>query len=259
MSEVRKAAELIAAAVAADRPIVAFTGAGVSQESGIPTFRGSEGIWRKYDPEQVATFEGFLDDPELCWRFHEELRSMCVRSRPNAAHLALAWIERTVVGRASVPVVTQNIDGLHQSAGSTQVLELHGSCHRMRCIECTFVCDEMPERFEALPPTCDVCGSLLRPDVVWFGEQLPAGAMKEAQRLSETAGVMLVIGTSATVQPAASLPILALRAGAALIEVNSQPTPLTPMVDVSLQGAAGTTLPELADAVGALHNGAAGG
>jgi len=258
MTEIEQAAELIADAAANGQPIVAFTGAGVSQESGVPTFHGSNGIWQKYDPGQVATFDGFLDDPALCWRFHEELRALCLRSRPNPAHLALAWIERALSTHAPTPVVTQNIDGLHRAAGSTRVLELHGSCHRMRCIECEFSSDEMPTQFGVLPPSCGECGALLRPDVVWFGEQLPSDAMAEAHRLAESAGVMLVIGTSATVQPAASLPVVALRQGAALIEVNPEQTPLTPMVDLSLQGPAGTTLPQLAEAVGTLLNSAPG-
>ncbi|MFW5866579.1 MAG: SIR2 family NAD-dependent protein deacylase [Armatimonadota bacterium] len=258
MTEVEQAAEMIEAAALSGGPIVAFTGAGVSQESGIPTFRGSDGIWQQYDPERVATFEGFMDDPALCWRFHEELRGMCLRSRPNPAHLALTWIETAVGARAPVPVITQNIDGLHQAAGSTSVLELHGSCHRMRCTECDFAADEMPEQFDELPPACE-CGALLRPDVVWFGELLPSDAMNEAQRLAESAAVMLVIGTSATIHPAASLPVVAMRSGAALIELNCRPTPLTPMVNISLQGAAGETLPELAEAVGERLNGAPGG
>ena len=174
-------------------------------------------------------------------------------ARPNPAHVALSWIERAADGRAPVPVVTQNIDGLHQSAGSHEVLELHGSCHRMKCTECDFITDEMPGEFETLPPRCD-CGAFLRPDVVWFGEQLPPDAMDEARRLCESADVMLVIGTSATVQPAASLPIVALRSGAAVVELNYEPTALTAAVEISLQGPAGEILPEVAEAVGSLLN-----
>lgn len=258
MSEMERAADLIASCAERGRSIVAFTGAGISQESGIPTFRGANGIWQQYDPQRVATYEGFVADPALCWRFHEELREMCRRSTPNPGHLALAWIETAVAERAPVPVITQNIDGLHQAAGSSDVVELHGSCHRMRCTECDFTSDEMPERFDALPPVCE-CGALLRPEVVWFGEQLPRDAMHRAEHLCASAGVMLVIGTSATVQPAASLPVLALREGAAVVEVNPQPTPLSAMADVSLRGTAGEVMPEVADAVGMRMNGRSAG
>ena len=254
MSETARAAELIAAAAVDGEPIVAFTGAGISQESGIPTFRGADGIWREHDPEQVATVEGFRANPAYCWSFHEALRAVCREAVPNAAHLALAWIGRATSERAETPVITQNIDGLHQAAGSDHVVELHGSCHRMRCTQCEFVDGDMPAHLDELPPVCD-CGALLRPDVVWFGEQLPRGVMSEAQRWCESAGVMLVIGTSATVQPAASLPVAALRAGAAVIEINCEPTALSPMVEVSLRGPAGQIMPELAEAVGALLNG----
>jgi NAD-dependent deacetylase len=254
MSGLHDAAELVADAIEREQPIVAFTGAGISQESGIPTFRGADGIWQRHDPQQVATYEGFEADPARAWRFHEALRKICRDARPNPAHLALAWIERAADGRALVPVVTQNIDGLHQAAGSEHVLELHGSCHRMKCIECDFSTEDMPDEFDTLPPTCE-CGALLRPDVVWFGEQLPRDAMEQARGLAEAADVMLVVGTSATVQPAASLPVLALRAGAAVVEINYEPTALTAAVEVALHARAGDTLPELAEAVGALLNG----
>lgn len=254
MSQIDRAAELIAATAQAGRPVVAFTGAGISQESGIPTFRGTDGIWQHYDPERVATLQGFLDAPVYSWRFHEELRRLCRRATPNSAHLALSWIETAVRRDVPAPVITQNIDGLHQAAGSTEVIELHGSCHRMRCTECDFSTDEMPPEFEELPPRCE-CGGLLRPDVVWFGEQLPGHAVAEAQRWAKSAGVLLVIGTSVTVQPAASLPVIALGSGATVIEVNAEPTPLSEIVDIALRGAAGDIMPDLAEAVGANLNG----
>lgn len=253
MSEIERAAEIIARSARDGRPVVSFTGAGVSQESEIPTFRGGDGIWQQFDPQQVATREGFLANPARGWRFHEELRRMCRRAAPNAAHLGLAWIETALREHAPAPVITQNIDGLHQAAGSNEVLELHGSCHRMRCTECDFATDEMPDAFECLPPLCE-CGALLRPNVVWFGEQLPRDTMTEADRWAQVAGVMLVIGTSATVQPAASLPIIALRSGADVIEINVEPTPLSAVVDIDLRGPAGVTMPQLAEAVGTLLN-----
>ncbi|MEA3403430.1 MAG: NAD-dependent deacylase [Armatimonadota bacterium] len=247
MSDVGRAASAIERAAAQDLPIVSLTGAGISRESGIPTFRGQDGIWQEHDPEEVATLEGFLRDPERAWRFHEQLRELCLSSDPNPAHTALAWIQKSLDG-ASAPIITQNIDGLHQAAGSRHVIELHGSAHRARCTRCDFTTDDLPRHLEQLPPTCD-CGAVLRPDVVWFGEQLPREAMERAQRLSRQAGVMLVIGTSATVQPAASLPVVALRAGASLVEINPEPTALTGVVDIQLRGPAGEVMPELAGAL----------
>ncbi|MGC9318538.1 MAG: SIR2 family NAD-dependent protein deacylase [Armatimonadota bacterium] len=247
MTDLERAASAIARAVERDLPAVALTGAGISRESGIPTFRGSGGIWQEHDPEEVATLEGFLRDPERAWCFHEQLRDLCLSSAPNPAHMALAWMQESLDG-GSVPIITQNIDGLHQAAGSRAVIELHGSAHRARCTRCDFTTDDLPRHLEELPPVCD-CGAVLRPDVVWFGEQLPREAMERAQRLSRQAGVMLVIGTSATVQPAASLPVLAQREGATLVEVNPEPTALTGVVDLELRGPAGEIMPELADAL----------
>lgn len=245
MTELERAVELLAEQAARQRPIVGFTGAGISAESGVPTFRGDGGIWARYDPERVATLEGFWEDPVHCWQFHEELRALCRASRPNPAHLALVWIATALGEAVATPVITQNIDGLHQAAGSREVIELHGSIHRVRCTECEFVSDDLPERFEQLPPYCH-CGALLRPDVVWFGEQLSYHVLDQAQRCVQRAGAMLVIGTSAIVQPAAQLPIIALQSGTHLIEVNPEPTPLTPLVAVTLRGRAGEILPSLA-------------
>ncbi len=245
MTELERAVDLLAEQAAQQRPIVAFTGAGISAESGVPTFRGHGGIWARYDPDRVATPEGFWEDPVHCWQFHEELRALCRASRPNPAHLALAWIATLLGGAAATPVITQNIDGLHQAAGSREVIELHGNIHRVRCTECEFVSDDLPERFAELPPYCH-CGALLRPDVVWFGEQLSYHILDRAQRCVQTAGAMLVIGTSAIVQPAARLPIIALQSGTKLIEINAEPTPLTPLAAVTLQGRAGEIMPALA-------------
>ncbi len=250
MTEIERAADMIADAVCEALPVMAFTGAGISRESGVPTFRGDHGIWQQNDPEEVATLRGFENDPAKSWRFHEKLRHVCREAAPNPAHLALAWVETAVGDEASVPIVTQNIDGLHQAAGSTNVVELHGSCHRMVCTECDFHTDDLPEQFESLPPICE-CGALLRPDVVWFGEQLPSDMMAQAQRWARKAGVVLSIGTSATVQPAASLPVMAMRSGGDVVEINPETTPLSPVADIALHGAAGDVLPQLAEALSA--------
>ena len=254
MKGIEDAAQLIAERALKGLQIVSFTGAGISRESGIPTFRGDDGIWQQHDPEDVATLRGFLDDPERAWRFHEQLREICLASEPNPAHLALAWLHNIVNEIASASLITQNIDGLHQAAGSTDVSEIHGSAHRARCVKCEFATDDLPPEFAELPPRCD-CGELLRPGVVWFGEQLPADIFHDAQARAEAASVMLVIGTSATVQPAASLPVIAMQAGADLIEINPLPTAFTPVATVRLSGPAGVILPQLAEATGDLLNG----
>ncbi len=249
MTEVERAAAIMAEQAARGMPIVALTGAGISAESGVPTFRGAGGIWTQHDPERVATIRGFREDPARAWAFHQQLRRMCRAATPNPGHLALAWIEVALGDSVPTPVITQNIDGLHQAAGSRDVLELHGSALRVRCTACDYRSDDLPDEFEELPPHCH-CGALLRPDVVWFGEMLPEATIRRAHRWAEAAGVMLVIGTSATVQPAASLPVVALRAGAEVIEVNPEPTALTVMADVALPGPAGTMLPALVSALG---------
>lgn len=249
MTEIERAAAILADSTRTGRMIVAFTGAGMSEESGIPTFRGAAGLWTEYEPTRVASAEAFTLDPVYVWRFHEELRRICREASPNAGHIALAWIETALTELAPMPVITQNIDGLHQAGGSSTVIELHGSIHRVRCTRCAYVSEDLPLEFEEVPPVC-ACGALLRPDVVWFGEQLPPAALLNAQQLAEDSAAMLIVGTSATVQPAAALPMIALRRGAPLIEINPDDTPLSPLVEVRLRGRAGQVLPDLAQALG---------
>jgi len=248
MTEVERAAAVLAESARAGRPIVAFTGAGISQESGVPTFRGAAGLWTEHQPARVASREGFVADPAYVWRFHEELRRVCREAAPNPAHIALAWIETALADSVPTPVITQNIDGLHQEGGSRDVIELHGNAQRVRCTRCAYTSDDLPTAFEELPPLC-ACGALLRPDVVWLGEELPREAMRRAQQWAEQGGVMLIVGTSATVQPAATLPMLALQHGAALVEINPEATPISALAQVSLRGRAGRLLPELAEAL----------
>ena len=201
-----------------------FTGAGVSAESGIPTFRDAlEGLWARFEPERLATEAGFRADPALVWRWYAERRERVARAEPNAAHRAIAASAHA--GRA-VTVVTQNVDGLHQRAGSRDVVELHGSIVRAKCLE---GCGPAPtgwERDARVPPPCPACGAPLRPDVVWFGEMLPAGAFELAQRLAGEADAMLVVGTSGLVQPAASLPWAAVRHRRPVVVVDPNPTDL---------------------------------
>lgn len=239
----REVAEAIAAA---DRVVVA-TGAGMSRESGIPTFRDAqEGLWARYDPSELATRQGFQRDPARVWGWYNYRRRLIGRCEPHAGHRALATLEALVPDLA---VVTQNIDGMHQRAGSTDVVELHGNIHRFKCFERDHpVTAEVPlvERDGAVePPACERCGSPLRPDVVWFGETLPPGSFERAERLASACDVMLVVGTSGLVYPAAGLPVAARAAGATVIEVNVERSELTSAVDKFLRGPAGVVLPRL--------------
>lgn len=220
-----------------------LTGAGVSQESGIPVFRGTGGLWRRHRAEQLATPEAFARDPKLVWEWYDWRRSVVAGKKPNPGHLALAELERRA---ADFTLITQNVDGLHDQAGSEHVLKLHGDLWAVRCLECGV--EKMDQRvpLPELPPQCE-CGGLLRPGVVWFGEALPGEILQGAIAAARAAQVFLVVGTSAVVQPAASLPLLARESGACVIEVNAEETPLTPIADASLRGAAGQVLPLLVE------------
>lgn len=218
-----------------------LTGAGVSAESGVPTFRGAGGLWRQFRAEDLATPEAFARDPRLVWEWYDWRRQKIAPCRPNPAHQALAALEART---ADFLLITQNIDDLHRQAGSRRMVELHGNIWRARCVREGAV-SELPEvPLREIPPRCP-CGALWRPDVVWFGEALPPGALEQAMRAAESCEVFLVVGTSALVQPAASLPVMAKGGGAAVIEINPEPTPISHMVDASLQGKAGEILPLL--------------
>ena len=221
-----------------------LTGAGVSAESGIPTFRsGPAAIWKNYSLEDLATPEGFRRNPTLVWEWYVWRRQLVRQAQPNPAHEALAELERLV---EAFLLATQNVDGLHQRAGSRNVVELHGNILRNDCTRCDWT---GPVDEELLPPHCPRCGSLVRPGVVWFGEPLPAEPLRRAQGAALECDVCLVVGTSAVVEPAASLPRMAKMRGALLIEVNPEPTPLTPRADVVLAEPASTALPRLLAAV----------
>ncbi len=247
--EISRAAKLVV-----QGRVVALTGAGVSAESGIPTFRGPGGLWERFRPEDLATPEAFARDPRRVWAWYKWRLGIVLSARPNPAHLALAELERMGLLEA---VITQNVDGLHQEAGSKRVVELHGSLRRARCTRCG-----LRISLEAVPsedlPKCPSCGGLLRPDVVWFGEPLPSDAWEEAVRLAATCRCMLVVGTSGTVYPAASLPFLAKERGAAVVEVNVNQTPITEIAVVSLRGRASEVLPLLVSEVKRLLGGVNG-
>lgn len=241
---VSTAAEVIASA----KSLVALTGAGVSAESGIPTFRGRDGLWRRYKPEELATPEAFERDPRLVWEWYKWRMEIVFKARPNPAHEALAELERLGVLKC---IITQNVDGLHQRAGSKCVIELHGSLWRVRCTTCGYK-SRVEEPPREILPRCPVCGGLLRPDVVWFGELLPKAAIEHAFRLAMECDVMLVVGTSGVVLPAGLLPVAAKQHGARIVEVNADESAITNIADVFVEAPAGIALPRIVEKVKAI-------
>jgi len=224
------------------RRVVAFSGAGVSAESGVPTFREAGGLWEQHRIEDVATPEALRRNPRKVWEFYEMRRQNMQSVEPNPGHVAIAEMEELF---DDVTVVTQNIDGLHQRAGSKRVLEVHGSLWKARCLAgCGCAVDPFPFPARELPPPC-ACGSVLRPEVVLFGEVLPADVFREAEERASRADVVLVVGTSSVVWPAAGIPLVAQEAGATVIEINPERTELTDRFDLSLRGASGSILPQL--------------
>jgi len=221
--------------------VVALTGAGISAESGVPTFRGPEGLWKKYRPEELANPSAFKQDPLLVWEWYDWRRGLIANTEPNPAHFALARQERS---NSSFTLITQNVDGLHERGGSKNILKLHGDIWQLRCTVCGTVTINRQVPLPELPPTCR-CGALLRPDIVWFGESLPSNTWQKAWSASEAADIFLIIGTSALVQPAASLPLIAKEQGAYLVEINMEKTAISQHADASLFGPAGELLPQL--------------
>ncbi len=240
-----------AAAIRDARRIAVLTGAGASAESGVPTFRDAmTGLWSKYDPHQLATPEAFARDPALVTRWYDWRRCLVAACRPNAGHFALAALQRWAAGGGrAFTLLTQNVDGLHQAAGSTGVVELHGSIRTWRCTKTGEEVVPGPEPMTEFPVRTRA-GGLLRPGVVWFGEALPEAALEAAARAAAECDVFLSIGTSAVVYPAAGLVHAATAAGATAIEINRDPTPISREVDVSIQGLSGEALPAIAAALG---------
>jgi NAD-dependent deacetylase len=227
------------------RRVAVLTGAGISQESGLRTFRDSQvGLWAEYKPEDLATPEAFQADPKLVWDWYEMRRELVKSAQPNPGHYALASMQEKF---ADFTVITQNVDGLHQRAGNRRVIELHGNINDVKC----FSCGTRAESWEkdAGVPRCDRCGGFLRPDVVWFGESLPALKLRAATRASSQCDLFFSIGTSGIVQPAASFIYLAKNAGAVIVEINLERTPLTNSTDFFLQDKSGEVLPRLAQVI----------
>jgi NAD-dependent deacetylase len=229
----------------AGRPLAVLTGAGISAESGLPTFRGPDGMWEGRRAVELTTPEAFAANPKEVWRFYEWRRAKLREARPNAGHVALARMEKVL---ARMTLVTQNVDGLHRAAGSRNVIELHGTILKMRCTGCGANEPGPDAPFEALPPRCG-CGGLLRPDVVWFGEMLPEGVFEAAAEAAAASALFLLIGTSSVVAPASSLATIAARGGAKVFEINPMRTQLTSGVDGCFRASASAVLPVLADAL----------
>jgi NAD-dependent deacetylase len=250
--------ELVASLKAARR-VTVLTGAGISAESGVPTFRDAQtGLWSKYRPEDLATPEAFQRDAKLVWEWYAWRRTRVQSVAPNPGHAALVAMEHVV---PDFTLITQNVDNLHQRAGSRRVIELHGNITRVKCFERNHPVAEWRE--DSIPPRCPECQGRLRPDVVWFGENLPAGAFEEAFAASRNCDVFFSIGTSTLVYPAASLPFGAVEHGATVVEINPEPTSLTSRIPYSFRAKSGELLPELVEmtwpglVMGASHFGTA--
>jgi NAD-dependent deacetylase len=221
-----------------------LTGAGISAESGIATFRSPDGIWSKFRPEELANIDAFMANPERVWEWYQYRRKTVTEAAPNAGHLALAELEKYI---EKLEVITQNVDGLHQRAGSTHVYELHGSLLAHRCLDC-----DRPYELAldaSTVPHCNACGGLIRPGVVWFGEMLPVDQWDHAEKAASKCDIFFVVGTSAVVYPAAQLPFIASHNGAFVVEINRERTEFSSYADLSLQGKAGDVLPELLEIV----------
>lgn len=227
--------------LAGAKAVLVLTGAGISAESGVPTFRGPEGLWRQFRPEELATPQAFARDPKLVWEWYAWRREKIAPLSPNPAHHALARLEERV---PEFLLATQNVDGLHRVAGSRRLVELHGSLWRVRCVRCGSDREDRRVPLPDLPPGC-ACGGLLRPAVVWFGEALSDDAIEPASAAARRAEVILVIGTSSLVYPAAALPQLGRENGAFVVEVNPEETPLSRLAAVSLRGKAAEVVPAL--------------
>ncbi len=232
----------VAGLLAGARRIAVLTGAGVSAESGVPTFRGRDGLWKQYRAEDLATPEAFERDPALVWEWYDWRRGLIAPVEPNAGHRVLAGWE----GRfEDFTLITQNVDGLHAKAGSRNVVELHGNIWKLRCTREGTVEEARVTPLPRLPPACPSCGALLRPHVVWYGEALDPDVLERAFAVSRSCEVMFVLGTSAIVHPAASLPLAAKHSGATVVEVNIEATSLTPQADFYLPGKTGEVLSAL--------------
>ncbi len=231
----------VKARLAAARSVTVLTGAGISADSGVPTFRGADGLWRNFRAEDLATPEAFARDPRLVWEWYNWRRELIATKRPNPAHATVAAMERQF---ARFWLITQNVDGLHRDAGSTKLSEIHGNIWKIRCTDCGLVKDNRQVPLP-IPPACTACGRLARPHIVWFGESLAADDLTNSHAALESCEVLLIIGTSGLVYPAASFAPVAKSSGAFVVEINLDATPNSGLVDVALQGRAKEIVPLL--------------
>ncbi|MFX0122605.1 MAG: NAD-dependent deacetylase [Candidatus Hodarchaeota archaeon] len=231
--------------------IVAFTGAGISVESGIPDFRSPGGLWERYNPNEYATYSTFLTNPEKYWSMHKELRDMIIDAQPNPAHTALVDLELKY-GKLKA-VITQNVDFLHSRAGNTKVLEIHGTTQTSRCLSCSkeFLYTEVETFLDQgqLPPRCPQCDGLIKTNTILFGEQMPYDVMEQAREEVVAADLLFIIGSSLTIYPAAALPSLAIQAGKRLLIVNKEFTPMDTYANVAIRGMAGVIMPKILSAL----------
>lgn len=241
MPDLQHAIQKVRDRLGAARAITVLTGAGISADSGVPTFRGADGLWRTFRAEDLATPEAFARDPRLVWEWYNWRREIVATTQPNPAHHAIAELERRV---PSFLLITQNVDGLHRLAGSQQMVELHGDIWMVRCTACGRV-EENRDVPIALPPSCAHCAGLLRPHIVWFGEALDTAGLARSHQAASMADVMLIVGTSGLVYPAAMFAPIAKAAGAFLVEINLDPTPYGDLADISLPGRAAEIVPRL--------------
>jgi len=236
--KVNKARELIESA----SHVVVLTGAGISSESGVPTFRGQEGLWQNFRPEELATPEAFWKDPKLVWEWYDWRRNAVKDAKPNPGHYALAELENNL---QNLTLITQNIDGLHQMAGSSNVTEMHGNLWQIRCTKCGDIEQNFEVPLGELPPRCKKCGEIGRPNVVWFGEMIEMSLIDSVLKAIEECQVMLIIGTSGVVEPAASMGLVAKQANKPVIEINLDETPSAGLYDIVIREKSGEILPLL--------------
>jgi len=225
--------------------VVVITGSGISAESGVPTFRGEEGLWKNFRAEELATPQAFHSDPRLVWEWYDWRRSLIGKAKPNPAHEVIAQMEEHY---PSFLLITQNVDGLHRKAGSKKLVEIHGNIWQVRCTADSKEYFNYDVPIDSLPPKCE-CGALLRPSVVWFGESLPVNALNKALEHIQDCDVLLTVGTSGVVHPVAAFPGMAKSYGAKVIELNMEETPISQIADLTLLGKAGEILPEIWNAV----------
>jgi NAD-dependent deacetylase len=236
--------EQIAEVLTNSRRCIVLTGAGISAESGVPTFRGKEGLWGKFRPEELATMDAFLANPKVVWEWYNWRRELMRKVEPNPGHLAITQLEGLC---DEFTLITQNVDNLHRVAGTQNILELHGNIHHNKCVDCNKPCELSQNIDPDSIPRCDSCGGKIRPDVVWFGEMLDPQIINQAFQQSEQSEVFFSVGTSAIIHPAASLPPVAKRSGATLIEVNVEETPISFMADFQVRARSGEFLPMLVE------------